>query len=470
MTIEESAKKFVTLADEPTLSKAEHEEVRELMRQLKKSGMSNEEISELSKGKWTSSTIKFYTPGIKSAQPSSWQNTVSLLDGLISAHMTLDDVETAVSLRADLNSSGVSLDRMAELMCAADDASIDLTDLIKQYEEFKKLGISPGNAAEALNLKKELEETGLGLGSLAPLVELARKHGEPQQIIQALSKFGSLGELMEQVDSARHELENLNQQVEEAKTELNQLLKPVEAFEKAVKSGFGEQQLDRLSGLAEKYGGANEVLTAVEAYTSHADISTKAAQVKTDLAELQVKISNLETQYGYLKTATTMCDDLIQNYGFGLDAIATIVSIAKKYGEPLNVLKAIELYGQAKELEQKKLNLEGSVSQLGKELAKIEGQYSEALKELDSLRSLVLNIGSDIGTLQGRLEGSSELLKLLNLIDSPGAAVYGDYINTALLTSVALRKWVSANEGKFKSAYDIKNGLKALANELGGFE
>ena len=53
MNIEESAKKFVTLADEPTLSKAEHEEVRELMRQLKKSGMTNKEISELSKGKWT---------------------------------------------------------------------------------------------------------------------------------------------------------------------------------------------------------------------------------------------------------------------------------------------------------------------------------------------------------------------------------------------------------------------------------
>ena len=142
MTIEELAKEFATLAGKPTLAKAEHEEARELMRQLKKSGMTNEEISWLSKGKWTTSTVKFYTPGIKSAQPSSWQNAISLLDSLISASMTLDNVEMAVSLHADLKSSGVSIDQMVDLVCAADSASIDLTDLVEQYEEFKQLGIS----------------------------------------------------------------------------------------------------------------------------------------------------------------------------------------------------------------------------------------------------------------------------------------------------------------------------------------
>ena len=45
MNIEELAKIFVALASKSILSKAEHEEVRQLMQKLKQAGMTNEEIS-----------------------------------------------------------------------------------------------------------------------------------------------------------------------------------------------------------------------------------------------------------------------------------------------------------------------------------------------------------------------------------------------------------------------------------------
>ena len=57
MSIEELVKRFVTLASKPTLSKAEHEEARQLMQKLREAGMSNKEISNLSKGRWTPSTV-----------------------------------------------------------------------------------------------------------------------------------------------------------------------------------------------------------------------------------------------------------------------------------------------------------------------------------------------------------------------------------------------------------------------------
>lgn len=110
MTIEEATKKFVSLAGKPILSKAEHGEAQKLMRQLKEVGMTNEEISKLSGGKWTPSTIKFYTPGVKSVHPSLWQSAVALLDNLVSTNMTLDDVETAVTVFEDLNSQDINLD------------------------------------------------------------------------------------------------------------------------------------------------------------------------------------------------------------------------------------------------------------------------------------------------------------------------------------------------------------------------
>ena len=45
--------------------------------------MSNLEISKLSAGKWSPSTIKYYTPGVKLTQPSPWQNAVALLEAFL---------------------------------------------------------------------------------------------------------------------------------------------------------------------------------------------------------------------------------------------------------------------------------------------------------------------------------------------------------------------------------------------------
>lgn len=63
MSIDQLATKFVSLAAKSTLTKAEHGEAQKLMRQLKEAGMSNEEISKLSNGKWSVPTVKRYTFG-----------------------------------------------------------------------------------------------------------------------------------------------------------------------------------------------------------------------------------------------------------------------------------------------------------------------------------------------------------------------------------------------------------------------
>jgi len=99
MNIEELARRFVALANKPILSQVEHDEVRNLMRQLKEEDMSNDEISRLSKGKWTASTVKGYTKGVRSSAGNSWQDVTSLFDELVSANMTVDDVGQRTSCK-----------------------------------------------------------------------------------------------------------------------------------------------------------------------------------------------------------------------------------------------------------------------------------------------------------------------------------------------------------------------------------
>ncbi len=109
MKLDELIKRFKVLASKKSLTKAEQKEARDLMRELKKAGISNGEISELSNGKWAPSTVTFYTPGIKPLHPNEWDSAVKLLNAMITSGLSLDHVETAVSISDQLQAAGVSL-------------------------------------------------------------------------------------------------------------------------------------------------------------------------------------------------------------------------------------------------------------------------------------------------------------------------------------------------------------------------
>lgn len=66
---------FIALAKKPKLTKSERHEAWQLMGFLKQAGLSNDEISELSGGKWSPNSIKFYTKGVK-ASPTQCDNLV----------------------------------------------------------------------------------------------------------------------------------------------------------------------------------------------------------------------------------------------------------------------------------------------------------------------------------------------------------------------------------------------------------
>lgn len=475
VSIEELAKKFVALASIPTLSKAQHEEARKLMRQLKQAGMTNEEIAGLSKGKWTLSTVKGYTKGVKAASPNPWQDAVGLLDNLISASMTLDDVETAVTVFENLKSHDIDLNQVVELLLAAHSASLDVTALVQQHQGLSELGLSLKDVAEVLSCKKELEQRGLGLDSLEPLLELAKNYGNPQGIIEALSKYTSFTELDEQISVAKEGLESLtqqlvgaHQQLKEIETKSSQLKEPLDAYEKAVKLGFSQAELVALSTLAEKHGTVKKILQAVKAFADYSDILNKIDKAKVKLTSIETKTQQLETQYAHLKTATTMCQTLIDQYKFGLDAISTILSVAKKLGEPIDVLKSIEAYGKLQVVQQELGKQEGKVSEIKKEIAQLEGEHKKALEKLESLNVLALKVGNEVGKVQGELAASNELKKIVNFMNNPALADYAEHILTALMVTVSLRKWVSAHEVKFKSPNHIKSGLETLIRELGG--
>ncbi|RLI74133.1 hypothetical protein DRP04_15020, partial [Archaeoglobales archaeon] len=74
----------------------------------------------------------------------------------------------------------------------------------------------------------------------------------------------------------------------------------------------------------------------------------------------------------------------LYKYGFSVQAISDVYEIAKKYGNPIEVIKTIEKYGEIKELEEeikklerRKAELEMRISELDMQIQAMRGRMEE---------------------------------------------------------------------------------------------
>ncbi len=77
MDLESAVRELKMLASRERLSPAELDRARHLMVELKRLGMSNPEIVELSGGRWSESTVKGYTRGIYATDPEPWKSATA---------------------------------------------------------------------------------------------------------------------------------------------------------------------------------------------------------------------------------------------------------------------------------------------------------------------------------------------------------------------------------------------------------
>jgi chromosome segregation ATPase len=384
-------------------------------------------------------------------------------------------VGIAVAISDQLQAAGVGLSQLMDLIYAANSSSMEAVDLCQYYELMKQHNLSPKDISEAVSLKEELEKIGLSLDSLPSIVKVAESYGEPEKILQALSQYKKLVDLDHEIEITKDKLDSLNEtlagiqeQVEAAEVTLSQLKEPVEALDKAKQLGFGINEFEKVGDLAQKYGSAKKLLDAISEYDTYSDIQDKVNKAKADLTSLEADTQKLQLKHAHIQTAVNMCEKLTSEYGFGLDAISAILSAAKKYCDPITVLKAVEAYNKLEVILQEIDKQQGIISANKKEIAQLDGRHEDALKKLKELNDLALKVGSEVGKVQAEMKDSDFLKKLLALINEPYTAEYSGHINTAIPVALSLRHWVIKNETKFKNCNQIKSGLEFLIRELGG--
>jgi len=473
--IETVVAKLLQLAGKPSLSNAENAEAQVTMQSLKALGISNVEIANICKGRWSVSTIKGYTKGINAPSPSPWQDVVSMLTDAIAEHITLDHISTTLEVKDTLESNKITLEDITAFLKAVAVAGLDAAQLIGEFQALQKSGLSLQDAVGMNALKTKMESYSLSFEALPALAKNAQQYGDPQQALEAFSQYPSLMALQAEITAVQEQLQKTqvaqaaaSQQLQQTEDKSQQLQAPIKAYEAVLEYGLDEKALVALAGLASKYGGPKTIFKAIGKYNSLEEIKNEVNAAKSELAAYNSKVSQAITKHGHLTTAIKMCDSLIADHQYGLDAIGTILAMAKKFGEPVAVLKVIETYGKLKALETRASEAEGIVAEREKLLASLEAQFKEAQEKLDGLHALALRIGNEMGRLEGKFEASEDLQKIIHIIDVTKTAGYAEYGQIALLLANSLHKWVTANETKFKWSNDIKAGLKYLVEELGG--
>lgn len=168
-----------------------------------------------------------------------------------------------------------------------------------------------------------------------------------------------------------------------------------------------------------------------------------------------------------------MCKRLLKRR-FGLRALSLINATAWRYGEPTEVLKAIEAYGALKEIKKETDQAKTRLAEIKGEIEVLKETYAEQnarnlimLDQFEILNVKAIEAGTAVGSVQEQLKGDTRARDIMNLLQNPMAASYEDYAALVLPLVKSIRIWVSENKSKFNLPYRIDEGLQALVKSLG---
>lgn len=570
MDLESTARELKMLAGRERLAPSELDRARDLMVDLKRLGMSNPEIVELTAGRWSEPTLKGYTRGVKATDPEPWKSTAALLSEMVSRDLTLAEVsqgmtvttelqamqspladvvsfmqdlkakETslgqlreAMNISTELEAKGTSPGEIAGFLHQLEQENIDAPSFVLLLRDWLEAGLTPADAHSALNYREQLEGAGFDIKALAQVDEAAGKFGSPAEVLEVVAVYGNLvkldeevktrrvkldeeveikrGELDKELKTRRGELEKelqtkqkeLDQEAQTKRQELEALAAEMEtrsqeldaagqkldaagqkleevqnqtaAAEKALATygrleatGFDEKALAELAKATEKYGGPRKVLAAVNSFGDLSGIKAASEEAQGKLQQQKAALKDVEGKHSHLKSAIEMCQKLLRDYKFGLDAITAILAMAKMYGEPVKVLKAVESYGKRRAMDEEARQLEARIEQLKKTESQYEARSKAILDQLEALNAKSIEVGRTVGAVQEQVKRDTLARDLGNLLQNPTSAGYEAYLPLALVMLNSMSVWANMNKSRFAYFSLLDRNLKEAMGNIGG--
>ncbi len=294
--------------------------------------------------------------------------------------------------------------------------------------------------AEADSLSRQHKDL---TGAIAAVQDLDRQGVKAEQIVfwnGIVSKIGNPEELQDKLE------------------QYNQILKA---------SGFDEKVLDELTKAAEKYGTPRKVFRAVNGFGDLAKIKAINDELRDKVKKKRAMVKSLEDEYSHLKEPIEICKGLIKRK-FGLNALYLINRATWKYGEPTEIIRAIEAYGELKAMEKKLAEVEGKVQALNETYAEYNARNKTMLDQFEELNAKAIEVGRTVGSVQEQIKRDTLARDILILLQNPASAGYDNYLPLVLVLLRCIGSWAMLNRSKFQFSSLIDKNLQEVTKYLGG--
>ncbi|RLI84609.1 hypothetical protein DRP07_00530 [Archaeoglobales archaeon] len=382
------------LARKEHLDREELERAKDSMRELRRMGFSSEEISELSERTWSPSTIRQYAASVK-VEKGTRDLAIKMLAELVERGLTLSDVEMFLGMRKRLEELGISFEEFTNLLEELRRKNIELRDLI-HVQRMLEDGLTSEEIESAVSCKSELQKLGINVDHVKRIVEVSKFYGGLNEFLEAVEKFKELKSIRSELEKLEVLKRSLNSRIRELREEISNLEErrskikyALNLFGELKKRGFDERALEVLRKAAEKYGGVKEVLTAVNTFGKVKEIERKIFEAEKIKSEVEAELKLLKADYVHLQTVVKLCDELLYKHGFTIQAITDVYEIAKRYGNPIEVIKTIEKYGSIRELDEEIKKLEVRRKELEARISELEEQTQVMRRRVGEVKKFV---------------------------------------------------------------------------------
>lgn len=402
-----------------------------------------------------------------------------------------DRIRELSEVQAKLDQAGLKLDSLDQRVKEAEGSLAPLEDRRKILkEQIKTLETRVAEKSELIKQVGALEKFGFDEERLRQLHdalgEIGAKHGLKGK--EAASKFFEylkdyeaivgaelqLKGLHTQIETRSLELDMAEKKLEKARDEMADVRKALASYERLVSMGFDEKALGEMEKAGKKYGTPQKVLVALNRFASLSDIKTAIEDMKGKLKQEKADVEAMEKKHLHLKSIIEMCEDL-SGRKFSLQAITLIRATATKYGEAVDVMKAIEAYGSLKEIEKKisqartELVETQAKIQRQKELeAEYQARIGATLEQFDALNAKAIDVGRQAGVVQEQIKKDTLARDVLNLVQNPTSAGYEDCLPLVLVLLNSIRLWTDTNKNQFAYFALLDRDLKGALGNIGG--
>jgi predicted nucleic acid-binding Zn-ribbon protein len=191
---------------------------------------------------------------------------------------------------------------------------------------------------------------------------------------------------LEKEDLCNH-TESLKKEIKTLEDQRSQIKDILDLYNELKQLGLNESMLQRLKEVSSKYGRMENILEAILAYNNLAEIRAHADAFENKISNAKTKLDKINADYAHFQTLIDMCNTLLYDYKFNISAINEIYGMAKRYGKPFEVIKAVAKYGELQDLEnivnelsKQRSDLESRIKVLENRTHELEGQ-AETIKE-----------------------------------------------------------------------------------------